>query len=193
MNTEQPLLQVCNLVKHFPVKGGILSRVKKWIKAVDGVNFSLSKGTTLGLVGESGCGKSTIARSVLRLIEPTSGHISFREKNILEFPPDQMRFVRKKIQIVFQDPYASLNPRMNVESIVGEPLKIHKICHGMRERRERVSYLLEKVGLSNDSLKRYPHEFSGGQRQRIGIARALALDPELIVADEPVSALDVSI
>ena len=187
------MLQVQALIKHFPVKGGILSRVKKWVRAVDGVNFSLSKGKTLGLVGESGCGKSTIARAVLRLIEPTSGRILFQDMDILGLSHSQMRLIRRKIQIVFQDPFASLNPRMTVESIIGEPLLIHNLAQRGKERRERVVYLLDKVGLSADSLRRYPHEFSGGQRQRIGIARALSLNPELIVADEPVSALDVSV
>jgi len=194
LKTESsPLLQVQALIKHFPVKGGILSRVKKWVRAVDGVNFSLSKGKTLGLVGESGCGKSTIARAVLRLIEPTSGRILFQDMDILGLSHSQMRLIRRKIQIVFQDPFASLNPRMTVESIIGEPLLIHNLAQRGKERRERVVYLLDKVGLSADSLRRYPHEFSGGQRQRIGIARALSLNPELIVADEPVSALDVSV
>ncbi len=193
MNIEQPLLHVQELIKHFPLKGGIFSRIVKKVRAVDGVSFSIPEGTTLGLVGESGCGKSTIARAVLRLIEPTFGHIFFRGKDILGFTSSRMRAIRRKIQIVFQDPYASLNPRMTVESIVGEPLIVHKVCRGRAERRKQVSYLLEKVGLSSDSLRRYPHEFSGGQRQRIGIARALSLKPELIVADEPVSALDVSV
>jgi len=193
VSTNAPLLHVEELTKHFPIRGGVFSRVKRWVQAVDGVSFTLLKGTTLGLVGESGCGKSTIARTILRLMEPTGGRILFRGEDIIACPASRMRVIRKGIQIVFQDPYASLNPRMNVESIVGEPLIIHKVCRRGDELRERVVFLLEKVGLSQESLKKYPHEFSGGQRQRIGIARALSLNPELIVADEPVSALDVSV
>jgi oligopeptide transport system ATP-binding protein len=193
VSAVQPLLHVQDLVKYFPIKGGILSRVRKWVRAVDGVNFLLPKGATLGLVGESGCGKSTIAKAVLRLIEPSSGRILFQGEDILKMTSSRMRLLRRKIQIVFQDPYASLNPRMTVESTIGEPLAVHKLYHGSKERRKRIAYLLEKVGLSSDIIKRYPHEFSGGQRQRIGIARALSLNPDLIVADEPVSALDVSV
>ncbi|MGA1790863.1 MAG: ABC transporter ATP-binding protein [bacterium] len=193
MSAVQPLLHVQDLVKYFPIRGGILSRVRKWVRAVDGVNFLLPKGATLGLVGESGCGKSTIAKAVLRLIEPSSGRILFQGEDILKMTSSRIRLLRRKIQIVFQDPYASLNPRMTVESTIGEPLAVHKLFHGRKERRKRIAYLLEKVGLSSDIIKRYPHEFSGGQRQRIGIARALSLNPDLIVADEPVSALDVSV
>lgn len=193
MSRNGPLLCVEELIKHFPVRGGIFSRVKRWVRAVDGVSFTLLQGTTLGLVGESGCGKSTIARTILRLMEPTGGRILFRGEDIAGCSARQIRMIRKSIQIVFQDPYASLNPRMNVESIVGEPLIIHKAYRERDELRKRVVFLLEKVGLSRDSLKKYPHEFSGGQRQRIGIARALSLNPKLIVADEPVSALDVSV
>lgn len=193
MTDDRVLLKVEGLVKHFPIKGGIFSRVVKRVKAVDDVSFHVHEGSTLGLVGESGCGKSTIARGILRLIEPTSGHVFFRDRDILALPPSQMRAMRRKLQIVFQDPYASLNPRMSVESIIGEPLLVHRICLRKAERRKKVAYLLEKVGLAPDSLKKYPHEFSGGQRQRIGIARALSLNPEMIVADEPVSALDVSV
>jgi oligopeptide transport system ATP-binding protein len=193
VSATQPLLHVQDLIKYFPIRGGILSRVRKWVRAVDGVNFLLPKGATLGLVGESGCGKSTIAKAVLRLIEPSSGHILFQGEDILKMTSSRMRLLRRKIQIVFQDPYASLNPRMTVESTIGEPLAVHKLYHGFKERRKRIAYLLEKVGLSSDIIKRYPHEFSGGQRQRIGIARALSLNPDLIVADEPVSALDVSV
>lgn len=193
MIATQPLLHVQDLIKYFPIRGGILSRVRKWVRAVDGVNFLLPKGATLGLVGESGCGKSTIAKAVLRLIEPSSGQILFQGEDILKMTASRMRLLRRKIQIVFQDPYASLNPRMTVESTIGEPLAVHKLYHGCKERRKRIAYLLEKVGLSSDIIKRYPHEFSGGQRQRIGIARALSLNPDLIVADEPVSALDVSV
>ncbi|MBN2372989.1 dipeptide ABC transporter ATP-binding protein [bacterium] len=187
------LLRVEALVKHFPIRGGIFSRVKERLKAVDGVSFSVPKGSTLGLVGESGCGKSTVARGIIRLVEPTSGHVFFKGDDLLAFDSDSMRAARRKLQIVFQDPYASLNPRMSVESIIGEPLIVNRICLSKDERRKKVAFLLEKVGLSSDLMKRYPHEFSGGQRQRIGIARALSVDPELIVADEPVSALDVSV
>ncbi|MGA1844785.1 MAG: ABC transporter ATP-binding protein [bacterium] len=193
MNNNGPLLRVEGLIKHFPIRGGVFSRVKRWVRAVDGVSFTLPSGKTLGLVGESGCGKSTIARTILRLMEPTAGRILYRGEDIASCPYRRFRALRKSIQIVFQDPYASLNPRMNVGSIVGEPLIIHKAYREREELHERVVYLLERVGLSRDSLKKYPHEFSGGQRQRIGIARALSLNPELIVADEPVSALDVSV
>ncbi|MGA1795125.1 MAG: ABC transporter ATP-binding protein [bacterium] len=193
MSNNGPLLRVEELTKHFPVRGGVFSRVKRWVRAVDGVSFTLPSGKTLGLVGESGCGKSTIARTILRLMEPTAGRILFRGEDIAACPARRIRIIRKSIQIVFQDPYASLNPRMNVGSIVGEPLVIHKAYREREELHERVVYLLEKVGLSRDCLKKYPHEFSGGQRQRVGIARALSLNPELIVADEPVSALDVSV
>lgn len=186
------LLVVKNLKKYFPIKGGILSKTIGYVYAVDDISFTLSRGETLGLVGESGCGKSTTGRVILRLIEPTAGEAWFEGVNIFSLGKNELRKLRRDMQIIFQDPYASLNPRMTVEKIVGEPLKIHKIAKGS-ELRDRVASLLHKVGLRPEHLKRYPHEFSGGQRQRIGIARALALNPKLIIADEPVSALDVSI
>jgi oligopeptide transport system ATP-binding protein len=188
----QPLLQVKNLKKYFPIKGGILSKTVGHVQAVDDISFDLYPGETVGLVGESGCGKSTAARTILRLIEPTSGEVFFEGQDILKLGKKPMRSLRRQMQIIFQDPYASLNPRMTVASIVGEPLEIHKIAKG-RAKEESVANILEKVGLRPEHMRRYPHEFSGGQRQRIGIARALALNPKLIIGDEPVSALDVSI
>ena len=186
-----PLLDVRGLVKHFPARSGMW-RHAGVVKAVDGVDFTISEGEMFGLVGESGCGKSTTGRCVLRLIEPTAGEVRFRGEDVLAYSREQMRRARRNMQIVFQDPYSSLNPRMRVRDIVEEPLVIHKL--GSRdERRTRVAGLFELVGLEPAHLDRYPHEFSGGQRQRIGIARALALNPALIVADEAVSALDVSI
>jgi ABC-type oligopeptide transport system ATPase subunit len=186
-----PLLEVRGLVKHFTRKGG-LWRGATIVKAVDGVDFDIHEGEMFGLVGESGCGKSTTGRCVLRLIEPTAGEVRFRGEDVLAFSRERMRRARRDMQIVFQDPYSSLNPRMRVRDIVEEPLVIHKL--GSREeRRARVAELFELVGLEPGHLERYPHEFSGGQRQRIGIARALALNPALVVADEAVSALDVSI
>lgn len=193
MPTKQSiLLQVRDLKKYFPIKGGIFRSVKGYVHAVDGISFDLKRGETLGLVGESGCGKSTAARLILRLIEATSGEIMFDGRNIREMDHKQLQRLRREMQIVFQDPYSSLNPRMTVEGIIGEALSYHKIARGTA-RRDRVVYLLERVGLRPEHLRRYPHEFSGGQRQRIGIARALALNPRLIIGDEPVSALDVSI
>lgn len=187
LNGNNKLLNVRNLVKHFPVEGS-----DDVVRAVDGVSFEILRGETLGLVGESGCGKSTVGRCLLRLIEPTSGEVDFEGRDVLSLSKSELRSLRREMQIVFQDPYASLNPRMKVGDIVGEPLTIHGI--GDKDaRRERVAELLRKVGLNPDYIKRYPHEFSGGQRQRIGVARTLALNPKLIVADEPVSALDVSV
>ncbi|HTI53802.1 MAG TPA: dipeptide ABC transporter ATP-binding protein [Verrucomicrobiae bacterium] len=190
---DTALLRVKNLKKYFPIRGGLFSREVARVHAVDDVTFDLMKGETLGLVGESGCGKSTTGRCILRLIEPTAGEVWFDDKNVTTLDKRSLRHLRRDMQIIFQDPYASLNPRMTVGSIIGEALVIHKLAKSKRERDERVVHLLETVGLNADHLRRYPHEFSGGQRQRIGIARALAVSPKLIVADEPVSALDVSI
>ena len=190
---SEPLLRVKNLVKHFPVKGGLFSRQIDKVHAVDGVSFELAKGETLGVVGESGCGKSTTGRCILRLIEPTSGEVWFEGKNVTQLDREGLRATSRDMQIIFQDPYASLNPRMTVGAIIGEPLTIHKLTKSSAEYQDRIVELLETVGLNADHLRRYPHEFSGGQRQRIGIARALAVKPKLIVCDEPVSALDVSI
>ena len=188
-----PLLKVQNLVKHFPIHGGLLGRVVDKVHAVDGVSFELAAGETLGVVGESGCGKSTTGRCILRLIEPTSGEVSFEGQSVTQANKQQLRALARDMQIIFQDPYASLNPRMTVGAIVGEALSIHKLTKTAREYEDRIVQLLETVGLSADHLRRFPHEFSGGQRQRIGIARALAVSPKLIVCDEAVSALDVSI
>jgi oligopeptide transport system ATP-binding protein len=189
----EPLLRVRNLVKHFPVRGGLLSRNVDRVRAVDGVSFDLAAGETLGLVGESGCGKSTTGRCILRLIEPTSGEVRFDGRDVMAMDAQGLREISRGMQIIFQDPYASLNPRMTVGAIVGEALTIHGLVRTGREYDERVVNLLQTVGLHADYRFRYPHEFSGGQRQRIGIARALAVSPRLIVCDEPVSALDVSI
>src|SRR5262247_525011 len=186
------LLEIRDLKKHFPVGEGLFSRNKGAVKAVDGVNLTVEEGETLGIVGESGCGKSTLGRTILRLIEPTSGEVYFQGKNLLALSQRELRDARRQMQIIFQDPYASLNPRMRVGDIVGEGLEIHKLAKG-RAKRDRVIELLRQVGLREDHYNRYPHEFSGGQRQRIGIARALAVNPKFIVCDEPVSALDVSI
>jgi len=186
------LLEIRDLKKHFPVGEGLFSRNKGVLKAVDGVNLTVEEGETLGLVGESGCGKSTLGRTILRLIEPTGGEVIFQGKNLLALSQRELRDMRRQMQIIFQDPYASLNPRMRVGDIVGEGLEIHKLAKG-KAKRERVLELLHQVGLREEHYDRYPHEFSGGQRQRIGIARALAVSPKFIVCDEPVSSLDVSI
>jgi oligopeptide transport system ATP-binding protein len=185
-------LEIRDLRKHFPVGDGLFSRGKGVVKAVDGVSLTVNEGETLGLVGESGCGKSTLGRAILRLIEPTGGEVNFHGKNLLALSQRELRDMRREMQIIFQDPYASLNPRMRVGDIVGEGLEIHKLAKG-KAKRDRVMELLHQVGLREDHFDRYPHEFSGGQRQRIGIARALAVSPKFIVCDEPVSSLDVSI
>lgn len=191
--TSEPILEIKNLVKHFPITGGVLGREKGRVHALDSVSFVLQKGKTLGLVGESGCGKSTLGRTLLRLIEPTSGQIYFEGKEITKLPEKDLRVLRRQMQMIFQDPFASLNPRMSIREILTEPFEIHNLYPNKSEREQRVRDLLTEVGLQPEAASRYPHEFSGGQRQRVGIARALALHPKLIVADEPVSALDVSI
>ena len=189
-SSSEYLLEAKNLKMHFPIKAGVLKRTVGHVKAVDGVDLKVKKGETLGLVGESGCGKSTLARLILRLLEPTDGEVMFEGRNILDLSRKDMLGVRRNMQIIFQDPYASLNPRMTVGNIVSEPLKTHDIPG---DRKKRVRELLETVGLNPEHYNRYPHEFSGGQRQRIGVARAIALNPKVIICDEPVSALDVSI
>jgi oligopeptide/dipeptide ABC transporter ATP-binding protein len=186
------LLEVQDLKKYFPVRKGILSRTIAFVRAVDRVSFSIEQGETLGLVGESGCGKTTVGRSILRLIEPTSGQVRFNGQDLLSLDRESLRRARASLQIIFQDPFSSLNPRMNVGQIIAEPIKNH-LEISTAEIKEKVAHLMEKVGLHPEQMSRYPHEFSGGQRQRIGIARALALNPLLIICDEPVSALDVSI
>lgn len=191
MEDKKVLLEVKDLCKYFPANKGLLGK-KSYVKAVDRVSFTINKGETLGLVGESGCGKTTTGRTVLNLYEATAGQIIFEGKDITKYSPKEMLPLRKRMQMIFQDPYASLNPRMTVGDIIGEPIDIHGIMKG-KERTERIRYLLNKVGLNGDHINRYAHEFSGGQRQRIGIARALAVEPDFIVCDEPISALDVSI
>ena len=193
-NVGDVLLSVSDLKMHFPISKGIIFQKQVGaIKAVDGVNFDLFKGETLGLVGESGCGKSTTGRAILQLYRPTAGDVFFEGKNLVDIKGEELRKTRRRMQMIFQDPYASLNPRMTVGSIVGEPLEVHKIGANKKDRQERVQELLKIVGLNPYFVNRYPHEFSGGQRQRIGVARALAVNPSFIVADEPISALDVSI
>jgi oligopeptide/dipeptide ABC transporter ATP-binding protein len=189
---DGPLLNIVDLVKHFPLGGGILAKPEGWIKAVDGVSFSVSRGESFGLVGESGCGKTTLGRLILRLIEPTDGRIEFAGQDIFSLSPAELMPLRRRMQIIFQDPYSSLDPRMKVDAIITEPLRaIQRLTRNQQQN--AAAELLEKVGLQKADLDKYPHEFSGGQRQRIGIARSLCVRPELIVADEPVSALDVSI
>ncbi len=190
-NGGEPLVEIRNLKKYFPIRKGLLQREVARVHAVDDVTFAVREGETLGLVGESGCGKSTLGRTIVRLLEPTEGAVIFEGRDISSLGPRALRPLRRRMQMVFQDPYASLNPRKRVGSIIGAPLKIHGVAKS--ERRQRVQELLETVGLSPEHYNRFPHEFSGGQRQRIGVARALALNPQLVVADEPVSALDVSI
>jgi peptide/nickel transport system ATP-binding protein/oligopeptide transport system ATP-binding protein len=192
ISPNHDLVVVENLVKYFPVRGGILQRVQAWVQAVDDVSFSIREGETLGLVGESGCGKTTVGRTILKLIEPTSGRVRFAGANLYDLPPGELKDMRRHMQIIFQDPYSSLDPRMTIGESVAEGLKIHGIG-SPQDRHDQVLDILHKVGLEDYHVKRYPHEFSGGQRQRIGIARALALNPKFIVADEPISALDVSI
>jgi len=190
--SDGPLLNIVDLVKHFPLAGGVLAKPESWVKAVDGVSFYVSRGESFGLVGESGCGKTTLGRLILRLIEPTDGRIEFEGQDIFSLSPAQLMPLRRRMQIIFQDPYSSLDPRMKVDAIITEPLRaIQRLTRNQQQ--ETAAALLEKVGLQQADLDKYPHEFSGGQRQRIGIARSLCVRPELIVADEPVSALDVSI
>ena len=189
----EEILTVKGLKKYYPVKAGVFQRVVGLVKAVDDISFNINKGETVGLVGESGCGKSTLGATLLRLEKATEGQIIFRGKDILSLKSKELFEFRREMQIIFQDPYASLNPRMTIADIIGEPMDIHKLAKNRQERNEKVAALLEKVGLNTEQMGRYPHEFSGGQRQRIAVARALAVGPKLVVADEPVSALDVSI
>jgi oligopeptide/dipeptide ABC transporter ATP-binding protein len=188
----EKLLAAEDLKVHFPIKKGLFGRTVGYVYAVDGVSFTLNKGETIGLVGESGCGKTTTGLALLRLIEPTSGKVQFQDADVLRLSPVELRRMKRDIQVIFQDPYSSLNPRMTVNQILADPMEIHGLFKGV-ERQARIAYLLEKVGLSPEQGRRYPHEFSGGQRQRIGIARALTLNPQIVIGDEPVSALDVSI
>ncbi|MBI2897172.1 MAG: ATP-binding cassette domain-containing protein [Deltaproteobacteria bacterium] len=191
--TPEPLVRVVGLKKHFPLRSGFFSRRTAFVRAVDGVSLDIGASETVGLVGESGCGKSTFGRAILRLIEPTAGTVHFDGRDVVALGARELRRFRRHMQIIFQDPYSSLNPRMKVKDIVGEPVRIHGLASGRRAVDDEVVALLEKVGLGSSAMTRYPHEFSGGQRQRIGVARALAARPRFIVADEPLSALDVSI
>jgi oligopeptide transport system ATP-binding protein len=192
-DAAKPLLSVRDLRKHFAIRGGILSRVIDKVHAVDGVSFDIEAGETLGVVGESGCGKSTTGRCILRLIEPSAGEVWFQGADVMKMDHNALQAMRRDMQIIFQDPYASLNPRLTIGAIIGEALIIHKLVKSRQAMEDRVVQLLETVGLRPDHMRRFPHEFSGGQRQRIGIARALAVEPKLLICDEPVSALDVSI
>ena len=189
---DEVILRVENLKKYFPIRRGVFQRHVGDVRAVDGVSFNVFRGETLGLVGESGCGKTTTGRTIIRLYEPTDGHVFFEDADLASVRGGQLRHMRRKMQMIFQDPYASLSPRMSVLGIVGEPLEVHRVASG-QEKKDRVAELLELVGLDPVFMNRYPHEFSGGQRQRIGLARSLALNPDLIICDEPISALDVSI
>lgn len=192
MSNAQKLIEINNLTKHFVKKSGIINKKETVVRAVEDVSFYINKGETFGLVGESGCGKSTAGRTIIRLYDVTSGDIIFKGKNLSKLTQKEMKPYRKNIQMIFQDPYASLNARMTVSDIIGEPLMVHNVCSG-NEKQEYIYELLNKVGLGKDHASRYPHEFSGGQRQRVGIARALAVNPDFIICDEPISALDVSI
>ncbi len=189
---NESILQLENVKKYFPIRGGVFSRIIGQVKAVDDVSFKIKKGETLGLVGESGCGKSTLGRTILKLLDPSGGRVYYKGNNIFETDKNELRLLRRELQIIFQDPFSSLNPRLNVGEIIGESLEIHGIATG-KEKQERVEYMLDVCGLAPHHHRRYPHEFSGGQRQRVGIARALTLNPDFVVADEPISSLDVSI
>ena len=192
-NQNNKLLEVKNLRKYFPIMGGVFRKVIGYIKAVDDISFDVKRGEILAIVRESGCGKSTTGLTILRLEEPTAGIINFKDKDIMSLNSRELRNMRKDIQIIFQDPYDALNPRMKIADIIGEPLDVYHLTQNKKDRKNKIKTLLDNVGLTEESMNRYPHEFSGGQRQRIGVARALAVKPELIIADEPVSALDVSV